>query len=150
MAFLWLNEKEIDEFVCNSGLMILLDDRLWHYSPPDKYNGWVLRNNLELGIGFGSAMYTVGGKQCIWFNERAGKNVSKIEDRVNGTINYLINRWGGTVKNNYNLSAPLLFTKHFDNGFGAPIMDTALMLTGMTLYNDSWRQIHNNKWPEFQ
>eukprot|EP01084_Bolivina_argentea_P152977 266739_1 len=148
MAYLWLDETAIDEFVCNDGLIILLDDRLWKHS--EEYDGWVLMNHVDMGIAFGTAIYTIGGKQCIWFNEKAGYNTTIIEDRVNGSINYLINRFGTTVKNSYNITAPLLATKSVDNGFGAPIMDTSNMLTGMTLFNDSFRKIHNEQWPELQ
>ena len=48
MAYLWLDEKHVDEFVCNDGLIIVLDDRLWYYS--EQYDGWVLRDNVDLGI----------------------------------------------------------------------------------------------------
>eukprot|EP01083_Nonionella_stella_P203561 742720_1 len=149
-AYLWLNQNEIDQFVCNNGLIIVFNDRLWHYSPPNEYDGWVLRNNVDLGIGFGTSFYSIGAKQCLWFNERAGYNITEIEDRINGSINYLINRWGSTVNNSYGIKAPLLQTKGCDNGFGAPILDTANILTSMTLNNDSWRKVHNSKWPVMQ
>ncbi len=130
MSYLWLNDKEINEFVCNDGLIILFDDRLWYYS--ERYKGWTLRNELLIsdGIGFGNAMYTVGAKQCLWLQE--GYNTTAIEERINGTINYLINRWDVQVENRYNISAPLLNTTEFDAGYGSAIMDTFTMLMGMT------------------
>lgn len=130
-------------FCCND--VQLLSNRLWRY---DKRNqDWVLRNNIMTGIGFETAMYTIAAKQCLWFNGKAGYNVTEIEDRINGSIAYLINRFGMNVNNSYQLKAPLFDTWSVDNGIGAPVMDTANVLISMTLFNDSLRQIYlNPKW----
>lgn len=148
MAYLWIDEQQLDSYICNDGMIKILNDRLWKYS--EQYDGWVLSDNVDLGIAFGTAMYTIAGKQCLWFNEQGGYNITQIEERVNGSINYLINAYGTTINNSYNITAPLLDTWHVDNGFGAPILDTANMLSGMTLYNDSFRKIHQETWPKMQ
>lgn len=153
VSYLWLNHSDINSFICNDGLLKLYNRSSWIFDK--KYNGSFIDDPFG-GTCFSTALYSVAAKQCLWFNQM-NENISKdtienIKDKIIFSRDYLINKFGVTLNNKYNITAPFINSSGYncDKTQGCSIINTALLGASMSIYNDSWRKIHSNPWPKVQ
>ncbi|ETO35498.1 hypothetical protein RFI_01563 [Reticulomyxa filosa] len=158
-AYVWLNESDVKEFVCENGLSKLYNNRFW--SLDEQYNGTYFQTP-HTGVCFATAMYTVAAMQCLPFMTDVGISDSDVEQRVEMSRNFLINKFGVKVPmNKYNnLSVPLIdssgVVQHTfsdcDKTTGSSLLNTALLALGMVVgeHHNGFRNLHSQYWPTEQ